>query len=163
MDVFDWLNKNAPGFSDLSAAEREAIAYFTMLWGSVEGSLFQNKANDGKIFALAEQLKERRGFDLANFAGELCYFRRRYLSNGRPTPYFETLYLSKKAARRVLRVLSKQENDPVEIVAALLLIVYRLRNNLFHGLKWADDIRGQAENFHHADALLMRVHSLMQA
>jgi hypothetical protein len=37
------------------------------------------------------------------------------------------------------------------------MIVLRLRNNLFHGAKWAYGIADQRENFQHANAALMRL------
>jgi hypothetical protein len=43
--------------------------------------------------------------------------------------------------------------DLSEVAAALLIIVYRLRNNLFHGVKWAYEIQGQLENFNHGNAV----------
>jgi site-specific DNA-cytosine methylase len=44
---------------------------------------------------------------------------------------------------------------PVHVLQALLLIVLRLRNNLFHGEKWAYGIAGQRQNFQHACAVMM--------
>lgn len=42
-----------------------------------------------------------------------------------------------------------------ECAAAALIIVYRFRNNLFHGTKWGYGIRGQFDNFRHANDVLM--------
>ena len=39
----------------------------------------------------------------------------------------------------VNRVLLDQDNEPVNELCASLIILYRYRNNLFHGLKWAYD------------------------
>jgi hypothetical protein len=38
---------------------------------------------------------------------------------------------------------------------ALLVIVYRLRNNLFHGEKWEGGISGQKDNFDNANRVLI--------
>jgi hypothetical protein len=35
-------------------------------------------------------------------------------------------------------------------VTAVLIVVHHLRNNLFHGLKWAYGLRGQQANFQQA-------------
>jgi hypothetical protein len=40
---------------------------------------------------------------------------------------------------------------------AFLMIVGRLRNDLFHGKKWAYELRDQRENFTHANGVLMRI------
>ena len=39
----------------------------------------------------------------------------------------------------------------------LLMIVWRFRNNLFHGAKWAYQLRDQRENFTQANSILMRM------
>ncbi|MEN8132224.1 MAG: hypothetical protein ABFS45_19010 [Pseudomonadota bacterium] len=54
-------------------------------------------------------------------------------------------------------VLKGEATDIADVVAVLLIIVYRFRNNMLHGLKWAYEIRGQLENFTHVNTVLMRV------
>ena len=49
-----------------------------------------------------------------------------------------------------------QCTDPWEVVAVVLIIVYRYRKNLFHGVKWSYELRGQLENFMHANTILMQ-------
>ena len=46
-------------------------------------------------------------------------------------------------------------DNPVAVRAALLLIVHRLRNNLFHGPKWSYGIADQRANFDNANLVLM--------
>lgn len=46
-----------------------------------------------------------------------------------------------------------------EQLEALLLVCYRLRNNLFHGQKWLGDIAGQRNNFVNAIDVLGRAAS----
>jgi hypothetical protein len=57
----------------------------------------------------------------------------------------------------VQKVVRGQSSDDVEILSALLIMVFRLRNNLFHGVKWSYGIRGQLDNFRNANDLLMSV------
>ena len=53
-------------------------------------------------------------------------------------------------------VLKGEKTDDCERIVALLIIVYRLRNNLFHGQKWTGDQLGrQFDNFTHANGILM--------
>ena len=54
-------------------------------------------------------------------------------------------------------------HDAWEDAAGLLIVVYRLRNNLFHGLKWAYAIRGQHANFGNANTALARALELGNA
>ena len=53
-------------------------------------------------------------------------------------------------------VLSEAQTGSAETILALLIIVYRLRNNLFHGEKWSYYFKDQLGNFTHASAILMR-------
>jgi len=158
MTMFEWLNAHAPGFVHLTPEERRAIGHFTMVWGSLEGVLFQNNATEEKAFDVARDIASK--IVLADFEHHLDYFRHRYLRDERAEYYFRTLHLSHTGEPRVLRVLRGEVTYPAEIVGALLLIVYRFRNNLFHGLKWADDIRGQYDNFLHAGDILIQVFAL---
>ncbi|MEG6992810.1 hypothetical protein V1979_38690, partial [Pseudomonas aeruginosa] len=50
----------------------------------------------------------------------------------------------------VQAVIEGANNDPRDRMLGLLMIVWRLRNNLFHGAKWAYQLRDQRENFTHA-------------
>jgi len=44
-----------------------------------------------------------------------------------------------------------KENESI----GCLVIIYRLRNNLFHGDKWSYNLQGQYENFTKANEFLM--------
>lgn len=59
-------------------------------------------------------------------------------------------------------MLKGETTDVADVAAVLLIIVYRFRNHLLHGLKWAYEIRGQFENFTHANAVLMRAIELQE-
>ena len=53
--------------------------------------------------------------------------------------------------------ISGDAEAPRERVLTVLLLIWRLRNNLFHGEKWAYGLQGQLANFTHANVVLMRV------
>jgi hypothetical protein len=55
----------------------------------------------------------------------------------------------------VRAVLKGENTNPADCVAVLLIVAFRLRNNLFHGVKWAYGIRGQLGNFTNANEALM--------
>lgn len=52
-------------------------------------------------------------------------------------------------------VLSEARDGGADVLKALLLIILRLRNNLFHGVKWQYFLQDQFENFSHANGVLM--------
>ncbi len=57
----------------------------------------------------------------------------------------------------VIVIICGRTDDDAEVLSAALIIVLRLRNNLFHGVKWSYGIKGQLENFRNANNLLMSV------
>ena len=71
------------------------------------------------------------------------------------TPLFYELRVAEDDQELVKKFIRGQLKDKAEILSALLIIVYRLRNNLFHGEKWASGIRKQP--FRHANDVLMAV------
>jgi hypothetical protein len=44
--------------------------------------------------------------------------------------------------------------DSVDTLIGCLAILFRYRNNLFHGEKWEHELQDQQENFEHSTALL---------
>ncbi|RQV60796.1 hypothetical protein DF020_10165 [Burkholderia cenocepacia] len=130
----------------------------------MEGIVLNRNANPTSLLAAVSVFGERSQLRLELFEASLAYFRDRYFQEGEFTYHFENL-LFRKSDRRPLveAVLSGQDDDLEHIVVALLLITYRLRNNLFHGEKWAYGIRGQQENFRHASDVLMCIIKLHQS
>ena len=57
----------------------------------------------------------------------------------------------------VERVLQRNETDLKKIVFALVLIIYRYRNNFFHGEKDLRFLEGQKDNFDVANKMIMRL------
>jgi len=68
---------------------------------------------------------------------------------------FEALRLNGRGRPVVEQVLRREPATAVQVTTALMIIVYRLRNNLFHGNKWSDGIHDQRANFQNANQILM--------
>jgi hypothetical protein len=153
-----WLEARAPGFQHLPVSDRQAIFDFAFLW-----SLFESQVMDN--FARADRIRERvdtwsaEGTLAAElYDGELAYFRDRYFTDGALTHHFPYLYLRKSDHPELVQaVIEGKMNDPRDRMLALLMIVWRLRNNLFHGAKWAYELRDQRSNFTHANSVLMHL------
>jgi len=153
-----WLEAHAPGFQHLPGPDRQAIFDFAFLW-----SLFESLVMDN--FARADRIRDRvdawsaegtLGAELYN--EELAYFRQRYFANGAFTHHFPYLDLRQSDHPELVRGVIQGANDePRDRMLALLMIVWRLRNNLFHGSKWAYELRDQRANFTHANSILMRL------
>lgn len=143
-----------PGFAKLTKEERDAIQLFTLFWALFESRVLNNNFSHSqikkKVFGL--NFKEI-GTDW--FSSPLEYFRERYIDQGKPNGSFYGLrFRGKDNAETVQQILTGENDNPNEQLLACLIIVYRYRNNLFHGYKWENELQGQFENFTHATELL---------
>lgn len=159
MDTLDplvWLCDHAPGFAALTETERQAIFHFSLLWSLFEARALDTRASAHAILTLTRRWGSSGCLTVAHFARSLAHFRARYVEQDRPTQRFKDLAFRKRDKQElVLSVLQGETREPTDTVAAVLIVVLRLRNNLFHGLKWAYGIHGQQENFAHASLALM--------
>jgi len=156
MEPVEWLQRTVPGFNDLTDEERAAIRDFSLLWSLFEGTVLGARANAGRIVAMVNGLRDAGGLDLGPFGGAIDHFRGRYYDGRNFTPSFEHLHFRDGDNRPLVEAfVSGRENDASRILSGLLIIAYRLRNNLFHGIKWAYGIRDQLHNFQHANDCLM--------
>jgi hypothetical protein len=154
----DWLQAKVPGFNHLSQDERDAITDFSLLWSLFESRVLNTHGTAQAIREVADQWRGRRAFDTNIVDNELAYFRQRYYADGQFTEAFDHLHLRRSDRKDSVRaVLDGRENDPFICLAAALIIVFRYRNNLFHGIKWQYDLRNQLPNFTAANSILMKV------
>lgn len=126
----------------------------------MEGRVLQMHVSPAGLLQIAATLAKQDHFDVHRFEPALQHFKTRYFANGAATHHFHGLHVhkfQKKEQDLIEAVLSGKAAAPEEIVAAILLVVYRLRNNLFHGVKWAYGIKDQLDNFAHANEALMQV------
>lgn len=157
MNPIAWLNAHAPGFQALSENERQAIMQFSLLWSLFEANALNTRGSANAILALVQRWDDQGRLNAADFADHLAYFRHRYFADGAFTQHFQGLHLRANDNRETVEaVLRGEDEGPANCVGALLIIVLRFRNNLFHGIKWAHKLRGQLQNFKHANALLMK-------
>lgn len=156
-DPTNWLCEKAQGFSDLPDKEREAIMHFTFLWSFFEAKALDTSASAHKILALTHKWASNGWLEeIAPFEPGLTHCRDRYFQNGVATGHFKDLNWRRWDCQElVAAVISGENTDPADSVAALLIVVLRLRNNLFHGGKWADGLSGQLTNFENANKALM--------
>lgn len=164
MDTIDWLQTHAPGFEGLSDEERQTITEFSFLWSLYEAKALNQNGSASAIVASSERWARGGVLTTETFGQELAYFRNRYVADGQFTYHFDHLHLrANDEPRIVVEVLKGEDAAPERIAAAVLIIVYRFRNNLFHGLKWAYELQGQLDNFTHANTALMRAFELHNA
>ena len=156
MNPIAWLCAKAPGFAALTQEERDAIMHFALLWSLFEADVLGARACARSIAEVSKRWETEGRLKAESFSSCLSYFRRRYFENNEFTDHFAGLHFRRNDNQHLVESVLKGENKNVgDIAAALLIIVYRLRNNLFHGVKWAYGIQGQLSNFTNANSLLM--------
>lgn len=154
----EWLAERAPGLKQLPAIDRSAINDFIFLWSLFEAQIMENFARSDRIRAKVEEWAAAGSLEDDSYDDALRYFRDRYFDGGIFTPHFAHLHLRAADHEGLVRSVIDGSNDvPRDRMLALLMIVWRLRNNLFHGVKWSYERQGQLENFRHANSILMRV------
>lgn len=161
----EWLSGNVGGYAALDPKDRQAIYDFALLWSLFEACVLECEASVPTIESKIGLAGDIQGIDLTPFEEALVYFRDRYFEVSNPGPRFESLWPgTKKAGReRVAAVFGDVNSGPSDKLIALLIIVYRLRNNLFHGEKWANSFVDQHGNFTHAGTVLMRTMEMCRA
>ena len=153
----EWLSQKVPQFGSLQDCEKEAIQDFSLLWSYFEGTRLDNKPKIKAIENYAKSIELDISFYESNIAGYLKYLRDRYFVNGAFTQFYIDLNLKKAsiAEEKVNKMLQGNNISKVDELIGCLVIIYRLRNNLFHGEKWHYNLQGQYENFTKASDLLM--------
>ncbi|WP_084376616.1 hypothetical protein [Pseudomonas mucidolens] len=153
-----WLEARAPSFRRLPDLDRRVIFDFAFLWSLFEAQIMENHARTDRIRDRIDAWTLDRTLGAELYEGELAYFRNRYYADGELTHHFPHLKLRPSDHLSLVQEVVEGVNDPPrDRMLALLMIVWRLRNNLFHGEKWAYELRDQRENFSHANSILMRI------
>lgn len=157
-EIIDWLRAKAHGFNHLSNEEVSAISDFSLLWSLFEARILDTEGSTSAICDVVDAWQNAGTLDAQSLDLELAYFRQRYFANGAVTDHFKHLHLRKNDQKAFVRaVIDGSNNDPRDCVAAVLIIVFRYRNNLFHGVKWQYKLADQLHNFTAANAVLMKV------
>ncbi|MEW8152016.1 MAG: hypothetical protein AB2810_17880 [Candidatus Thiodiazotropha endolucinida] len=159
-ETLEWLSIKVPGFANLSAEERDAIDDFSFLWSLFEGTEMNRHCSVQTIRQYVTNLDQQGrllNFDCDTYLG---YLKDRYFKNGQVTEYFQYLHLERNHnPAEVMDALSNEDATKLVRAIGCLIVIYRLRNNLFHGEKWLYELRDQKNNFRHANEFLI---SLMQ-
>ncbi|QUS40611.1 hypothetical protein RPMA_18540 [Tardiphaga alba] len=162
MEPIDWLRVNVPGFEALCEDERAAIRDFSMLWSLFEGTVLGTRGSTKMLLSLVDKLDSLGAIKISPLRPAIAHFRTRYYSNGAFTAAFDQHLHFRRGDQRGIAELfvSGASSEACSVLKGLLVIIFRLRNNLFHGLKWSYGLQGQLDNFRHANEVLMAVCSM---
>jgi len=164
-DVIEWINTF---FSSTELRIKEddikSVLHFALLWNMFESIGCEKSASIRTIQTFIENLFTQGRLNESDFVEFLRYFQDRYLTDGTTNHHFDSLKGSRegqqeKEARESAKTVLENEKitDISSKIKALLYIVYRLRNNLFHGEKKVVTLNYQVDNFNVANKILATV------
>lgn len=155
-EILEWITNRAPGFAQLDESDRNAIADFSMVWSFFEDAAFGRFCNVEKIRNFASQLEAQNDIGRCNINLYLPYLKQRYFVNGELTNHFKHLHLERsRNPKEVVEALCNENAPEKTKLIGCLVVIFRLRNNLFHGEKWQYELQGQRNNFINATKFLM--------
>jgi len=150
--MIDWIN-NKYGVN-LSENELICIKDFSLLWNVFEKEVCDTRCTINKLKDSLRLIQ----FEMNDFEVYLEYFQNRYITDNVTNVRFENLHITSIRTKKfVADVLLGKKIETSEIVFALALIVYRYRNNLFHGVKDILVINEQEQNFLIANQTIMSI------
>lgn len=133
---------------DFKIEEHPEFWNFLILWNLFECRLFGtsfsiSKACDLNLSPVDEVLK-----------ATLHYFQNRYIENGSTNSKFDKLEFRKGKNEKdidkksnVANILLEKQDEELTQTTAIQCIIYRLRNNLFHGIKSIESFPNQEDTF----------------
>lgn len=148
--ITNWLN-NRFG-TNFNEKELASVKDFSLIWNVFEKEVCNNNCSVQRLKEKIDSVK----IDINDFVIFLKYFKNRYSADGIINERFEYLHFRPNDKRELVEsVILGVNTDPQDIVLALSIIVYRFRNNMFHGLKNMQEIDKQNENFENANGILV--------
>lgn len=153
MSEKEWLQNNRY-YYQIDDTKLQSIFYFSLIWNLFEKELC---AKDGNIRVHPEQhstqYAEKINQELLSQVFD--YFQDRYALNGSKTQKYESFeFKSEDIKNEVFENLTIDKPTVKQKLKAILLIAFRLRNNLFHGEKQVEMLYEQNENFAQVNLLL---------
>lgn len=143
-----WLQENIYVMAGFTDETYTSISDFSIMWAIFEGTQLQDRLEGRAAVDELEFVAQRTSHCATVLEYARTYWSQRYIgADGEGNDKFRRLgFKHKPHSELVLRVLKGEAVNEEEQIHALLLIVYRLRNNLFHGEKDMAKINSQVEN-----------------
>jgi hypothetical protein len=154
-DVQAWARASLREAPTLQPATLDVVAGFTFLWNLFEGVACQGRISVLTLGQVAGRIANSPLLARKNVEHSLSFYRIRYLNNDQMQDRFYGLNFRKNDKQDLVEtVLKGAESDQTAKLHALLIIVYRIRNNMFHGLKSVHIWDDQAQNISEAARIL---------
>ena len=155
-DTESWIKINLPEASSLKPETLKAVEGFVILWNIFEGSICNTKNKEKMVEAFQRIAKNLPiSHKLKKLVDEsISFYRLRYVTDQKMNSTFDRLnFRAGDQREHVEDVLKGQATGFSDKMLALLIIAYRIRNNLFHGIKSVNTWDDQAKNISEASRI----------
>ena len=152
-----WIAQHCLGGEVLDAQTVRVISNFTLMWNLFEATICDTNANV-KCFEQVAEYIARNNRPTLGITDGIQFWKSRYWSATKFNSRFEKLNFRKADRRKfVEEVLCGAKSDIESQIVGTLIIIYRLRNNLFHGEKDVRELNNQVSNLDTANKALASV------
>lgn len=160
----EWLNRYFDTSSRrINEEDIQSVLYFALIWNLFELRACKKFANVTSITNKVDEVYRGGLLRPEDFAAYLDYYQNRYLTEGQINDKFYRLNFRRADKKELVESVLRGNLDGInDIVLALLLIILRLRNNLFHGEKDIYRLNYQIENFKVANQVLATFLNLLK-
>jgi len=166
LNLKNWMNSFFDQAVEANSSTLIEIQKFTVLWVIFEKYVCNENANYRQIEVQLEKINSAN-IKVELYGEELNYFKGRYTDPQGHTKLFDNIFTTRNIDQinqaRCLKVLKSEVTDPLEILISLSFLIYRYRNNLFHGVKDVMRLDDQHDNFINANSFLAKLIQFLKA
>jgi hypothetical protein len=159
-EAVNWI-KGQPFFDQLSIAEQQEAGSFSFIWGIYElrvMKVLDKRKTESLSKGSCREYARSEHIPKVDLSAEKSYFRHRFfeLDGNSKETWDNAEFRDNDRSEEIREVLLSNDASFEDDAEALLRVVTRLRNNYFHGIKWAYNLKGQLDNFTHANSVLIK-------
>ncbi|MFN8211184.1 MAG: hypothetical protein U0T33_09495 [Bacteroidales bacterium] len=137
--------------TNISEETLEEIKNFTLLWNIFDNTIFNTHFSIHNLNLEIDRINP----PFNDYQEIFRYFQLRYVDNGAINERFRNLNFKQNDREPfVIRALLDNDLPNNDKILAVGIIIFRFRNNLFHGIKDFHFLNGQIENFRFANRYL---------
>lgn len=152
------LWRYVPDFDDLDESGKKTLSDFLFIWSLFEYHIFKNNMSITKIRSVTEEWDAKGLLEGEIFwQDELSYFKERYQQ---PSD-IDSLHLGNSVGQKqdkdFKKVISGEETEAKKELTVMFIIIYRYRNNLFYGNKWAEKIKTHRKDCEQITSIMCKI------
>jgi hypothetical protein len=146
------------GEAEIDWEKLKPVICFVVLWNRLE-VLHGQQLTLASLVSSAESTSASPGFDILRYDPHVAFFQERYRESKERLSSLLRTGQEAVVKRRLDDLVSGKLNTAKDILVAVLMVPYRIRNNLFHGRKDTFQLYAQTELFTQVNDVLCLFHS----